>query len=86
MREGLWPLLITALYRADRQADALAAYRRVQPLLADELGLDPGPELQVLERQILRQDARLTAAEPACPEPDRYLGLVARPRRRLCGR
>ena len=42
-QEGLWELLITALYRAGRQADALAAYRRVRALLADELGLEPGP-------------------------------------------
>jgi predicted ATPase/DNA-binding SARP family transcriptional activator/tetratricopeptide (TPR) repeat protein len=60
LREGLWRLLITALYQSGRQADALAAYRRIQRLLDDELGLDPGVELQALETQILRQDAALT--------------------------
>jgi len=37
-------LLITALYRAGRQPDALATYQRVRNQLADELGLDPGPD------------------------------------------
>jgi predicted ATPase/DNA-binding SARP family transcriptional activator len=55
-REGLWELLVTALYRAGRQADALAAYQRVRRHLADELGLDPGPRLQQLEQRILAQD------------------------------
>ncbi len=59
LREGLWVLLITALYRSDRQAEALAAYRFVHRVLADELGLDPGPELQALERRVLRQDPGL---------------------------
>ena len=58
-QEGLWELLITALYRAGRQADALATYQRVRHLLADELGLDPGPQLQQLEQQILVHDASL---------------------------
>ena len=57
--ERLWRLLILALYRADRQADALTAYHRIKNLLADELGLDPAPELRALERQILQQDASL---------------------------
>ncbi|MFC6083558.1 BTAD domain-containing putative transcriptional regulator [Sphaerisporangium aureirubrum] len=63
LREGLWKLLITALYRAGRQADALAAYRRVQRRLSDELGLDPGAELRALEQRILRHD--VSAAGPA---------------------
>ena len=58
-QEGLWELLITALYRAGRQADALATYQRVRDQLADELGLDPGPQLQQLEQRILSQDASL---------------------------
>ena len=61
-QESLWVLLITALYRDGRQADALAAYQRVRDRLADELGLDPGPQLQQLERQILIHDASLDAA------------------------
>ena len=63
-QEGLWELLITALYRAGRQADALATYQRVRNRLADELGLDPGPPLQQLEQQILTQDASLGVARP----------------------
>jgi predicted ATPase/DNA-binding SARP family transcriptional activator len=58
-REILWELLITALYRAGRQAEALATYQQVREVLAAELGLDPGPRLQQLERLVLRQDASL---------------------------
>ncbi|MEO8693404.1 MAG: BTAD domain-containing putative transcriptional regulator [Acidimicrobiales bacterium] len=60
-QEGLWELLITALYRAGRQADALAMYQRVRQQLGDELGLDPGPQLQLLEQQILLHDAAIAA-------------------------
>lgn len=56
LREGLWELLITSLYRSGRQADALAAYRRVRRLLSDELGLDPGARLQALAQRVLLQD------------------------------
>ena len=58
-QESLWVLLITALYQAGRQADALETYHRVRHLLADELGLDPGPQLQQIERQILIHDAAI---------------------------
>jgi predicted ATPase len=64
-REGLWRLLVLALYRDDRQADALSAFRRVREALAEELGIDPGPGLRELELAILRQDPGLDPPETA---------------------
>src|SRR4051794_1505607 len=58
-REGFWALLMVALYRDGRQADALAAFQRARTWLADELGLDPGLQLQQLEQQILAHDETL---------------------------
>jgi predicted ATPase len=63
LRERLWRLLVLALYRAERQADALAAYRRARDMLADELGLEPGEDLRRLEQAVLRQE--VPAAPPA---------------------
>jgi DNA-binding SARP family transcriptional activator len=59
--ERAWQLLMLALYRGDRQAEALDAARRARGLLAGERGLDPSPALAQLERRILRHDPSLSA-------------------------
>lgn len=64
LREERWRLLVLALYRAHRQGDALAALRRVRELLADELGVDPGPALRSLEAEVLAQADSLHVAPP----------------------
>jgi predicted ATPase/DNA-binding SARP family transcriptional activator len=67
-REGLWALLMTALYRSGRQADALAAFQRARQHLLDELGVEPGPALRQVEAQVLAHDRQLgTAAAPGTP-------------------
>jgi len=63
LREHFWGQLMLALYRSGRQADALDAYRRARSTLVAELGLEPGPALRDLERQMLEQDPALD------PEP-----------------
>jgi energy-coupling factor transporter ATP-binding protein EcfA2 len=59
LRERLWALLMLALYRSGRQADALRAYAHARRLLAGELGLEPGAELRQLEDRILAHDPSL---------------------------
>lgn len=64
LRERRWSQLMLALYRAGRQGEALAAYQRARSMLADELGVDPGPDLRRLEAAIVAQDVALEIAVP----------------------
>jgi predicted ATPase/DNA-binding SARP family transcriptional activator len=65
LRESLHRLLMVALYRAGRQADALTLYHRLRTRLADELGIDPSRELQALAEAVLRQQV----PQPPAPRP-----------------
>jgi predicted ATPase/DNA-binding SARP family transcriptional activator len=87
-RERFLQQRLLALYRSGRQAEALEVYREARRVLSDELGLEPSPVLQELERAILRQDSSLAAPEaptrtthplPAPPTPlvGRRLELAA---------
>jgi DNA-binding SARP family transcriptional activator len=59
LREGLWADLMVALYRSERRGDALQAYQQARRALATDLGLEPGAQLQDLQRAILSDDPRL---------------------------
>ncbi|WP_369138668.1 BTAD domain-containing putative transcriptional regulator [Modestobacter versicolor] len=67
LRERGWELLALALYRSGRQADALGALRTVRGVLAEELGLDPGPGLVAVERTVRSQAPLPPAGAPAAP-------------------
>jgi predicted ATPase/DNA-binding SARP family transcriptional activator len=70
LRERLWELLMLALYRAGRQAEALRAYSQIRDHLVSELGLDPGSALRELETRIIVQDPTLAAEHlPAIGAP-----------------
>jgi DNA-binding SARP family transcriptional activator/energy-coupling factor transporter ATP-binding protein EcfA2 len=75
LRERRWALLALAQYQSGRQTEALGTLRRVRTMLVQEMGLDPAPELDLLERAILRQDPALlveatrTHLSDACPYP-----------------
>jgi DNA-binding SARP family transcriptional activator len=69
LRERLRRSLMTALYRSGRQAEALEAYHAARRVFVHELGIDPSPALQELERAILRHDPALDVEVPATPAP-----------------
>lgn len=77
IREPLWARLLQALHEAGRTAEALQAYDQVRTLLADELGTDPGAELQQLHRELL------AVPPPSPPGPDLATTAATPPRRTL---
>ncbi|MEV0132559.1 tetratricopeptide repeat protein [Dactylosporangium sp. NPDC050688] len=79
LRERLWAHLMVSLYRAGRQGDAIEAYQRVYRLLDEELGVQPGPALQQLHRQILAADPTLTLSPAATRAATRVRQLPAPP-------
>lgn len=64
LRERFWAQLMLALYRSDRQADALNAYVQVNTLLREELGIEPGQQLRDLYQRILTADGALRLVRP----------------------
>jgi DNA-binding SARP family transcriptional activator len=81
VRERLRMQHMLALYRSGRQAEALRGYQRTRAYLADELGLDPSPQLQELERLILNQDR-----SRSCSPTSRSRRCCGSCRRRRCAR
>jgi DNA-binding SARP family transcriptional activator len=70
-RERLWELLMWALYRDGRQADALSTYRNIGQLLDRELGLEPGPSLREMHARILAADPSLVEGPSRLTNADR---------------
>ncbi len=64
LREQLHALLMLSLYRCGRRGEALDAYRHAREVLVEDLGSEPGPELQALHQQVLRDDPVLAPPSP----------------------
>ncbi len=86
LRENAWRQWALALYRSGRQGDALAALRRARQTLAEELGVDPGPELRRLEADVLAQAPHLTPRAASTAVPARAEGAPEPVRRPFVGR
>jgi DNA-binding SARP family transcriptional activator/RecA/RadA recombinase len=67
LRERLWSRLMLALYRAGRQAEALRAYHEIRHQLIEQLGVDPGADLQEMHQRILAADPTLSVPGPSGP-------------------
>jgi predicted ATPase/DNA-binding SARP family transcriptional activator len=81
-RERLWGQLMLALYRSGRQADALETFQEARRVLADELGLEPGPELRRLQEAVLAHDPAIAAV----PVERRRRGNLPAPSTSFVGR
>lgn len=81
LRERLWEMLMTALYRSGRQGDALGAFERARTILAAELGVDPGAGLRAVHARVLAHDPSLGR-----PSVRSALPAALRPTRELIGR
>ena len=79
LRERLRAQLMLALYRSGRQAEALEAYAEARRTLVDELGLEPGPELQQLQQAILAQDPALDLPKRGVGARRRHTVFIAAP-------
>ncbi|MEU3354883.1 BTAD domain-containing putative transcriptional regulator [Streptomyces sp. NPDC037389] len=86
LREGLRAVQLLALYRSGRQSEALAGYEELRVRLAEELGLDPSPELGALHRAILVQDRSLAPAPAPAAAPVRPRTNLPAPVSELIGR
>jgi DNA-binding NarL/FixJ family response regulator/DNA-binding SARP family transcriptional activator len=80
LRERFWRQRMLAEYRCGRQADALRTFQELREVLADEVGLDPAPETQALERAIVAQDPALDPPRPreGVPEPSTAKAVAIR--------
>jgi WD40 repeat protein/DNA-binding SARP family transcriptional activator len=75
-RERLWGHLMVALYRSDRQAEALRAYQELRKRLGDDLGLEPSSDIRTLEDRILLQDEELKTPGAVQPPGGQLRGYV----------
>ncbi|TQM82543.1 DNA-binding SARP family transcriptional activator [Saccharothrix saharensis] len=80
LRERFWGQLVLALHGSDRQGEALAAFREVRELLAEELGVDPSEYLRAVHRTVLAGDARpaLTPWTALCQLPPDTADFIGR--------